>query len=92
MSKTRYLIGRVTDDTPEWLEYGDSRGYVLIDAETGTFEGWLTHGSARLLKRRDCLGAPIYSEEYDDLRPVRAFASSVAASLAIAQWTNRPGA
>ena len=60
------LLGLVTDDTPASLEYGDYRGYVLIDAQTGEWLGDVPGENARRMR----LGAAIYSEEYEDLRPV----------------------
>jgi hypothetical protein len=60
------LVGRVTDDTPASLEYGDYRGWVEFNAHSGE---WLrdisdeTHDGMTL-------GDPIYSAEYTDLRPV----------------------
>ena len=57
MNKT--LIGKVTDSTPESLLYGDYRGYVEIDAESGE---WLRNVDG------PGTGAPVYSEEYEDLR------------------------
>lgn len=64
------LIGLVTDSTPAMLEYGDYRGYVVIDAETGEWECNLTEDEVGRLTPYEDLGDPIYSEEYDDLRPV----------------------
>lgn len=63
---TTTLIGEVTDATPEVLCYGERRGYVEIDAETGE---WLRDLSAAE-RAGLVLGAPVYSVEYGDLRPV----------------------
>lgn len=68
MTTTQTLIGKVTDSTPDSLEYGDYRGYVEIDAETGEWIRNLTADERGAIT----LGAPVYSEEYDDLRPVEA--------------------
>lgn len=63
---TGTLVGIVTDDTPKSLEYGDYRGYVEIDAETGEC---LRNLDAAQYSRLT-LGERMYSEWYDDLRPV----------------------
>lgn len=60
------LIGLVTDDTPASLEYGDYRGWVEINADTGE---WLRNLTPAELVSVN-LGPPIYSEEYSHLRPV----------------------
>lgn len=62
---TDTLVGLVTDRTPTTLEYGDYRGYVRIAADTGECLGYVTDAERRSLT----LGAAIYSEEYEDLRP-----------------------
>ena len=62
----RILVGRVTDRTPESLEYGPYRGYVAVDSDTGE---WLRNVGTEERQGMN-LGAAIYSEEYDDLRPV----------------------
>lgn len=60
------LVGLVTDDTPTHLEYGDYRGYVLIDADTGE---WVRNVSKEE-RARMTLGEPVvYNFEYADLRP-----------------------
>lgn len=60
-------VARVTDATPSSLAYGDHRGWVEIDGETGEWLRNLTD------KERDGLdlGEPDYSSEYADLRPIR---------------------
>jgi hypothetical protein len=59
-------VGKVTDSTPESLEYGDYRGWVEVDAATGEWERNLTDAERLCLT----LGPAEWSDEYDDLRPV----------------------
>ena len=68
-------VARVTDATPSSLAYGDHRGWVEIDGETGEWLRNLTD------KERDGLdlGGRLYSSEYADLRPIHYTAQEGAA-------------
>ena len=59
-------VGIVTERIPTSLEYGDYRGLVELDAKTGEWLRNLTPDEVTGMQ----LGAPIWSVEYDDLRPV----------------------
>jgi len=63
---TATFVGRVTYDTPSTLEYGDYRGWVEIDGETGEWIRDLNWWERSVLD----LGEPVRSDEYADLRPV----------------------
>ncbi len=60
-------VARVTDATPGSLAYGDYRGWIEIDGETGVWIRDLTDDEYNALD----LGEPDYSSEYADLRPIR---------------------
>ena len=55
----KYAIALVTDDTPDYLEYGDYRGLVILDDETGETQsdadGWVHPDS--LEEARDWIAA-----------------------------------
>jgi hypothetical protein len=69
-----YTIALVTDNTPDTLEYGDYRGFVVLDGGTGeclTQADSMAHATAWVAEKLGVGTADVqteraYSEEYGD--------------------------
>jgi hypothetical protein len=78
MSETQTTIAEVTDSTPDYLEYGDYRGFVLLDA--GEWVRNLTDDEVMAMRGRRVGDAEGYGVcfEVADNTPVEAQTTTVA--------------